>query len=157
MKRSGLSGIDAWICRSTVLARALEPHERMHRHPEHPEHPEFDVWIVVDIAAKFWRREILVGTSFLHVVLCLDQCSVGRSWTFHAKLQMRFLLNTVWDLFHRMWSDIRAEVPAAEGQQRRPCSSLGCQVLVHLHNGSWRIYKSWRMTEAFLLPLARQA
>ena len=49
--------------------------------------------------------------------VCLDQCSVGRSWTFHTKLQMRCLLITVWDLYHRMWSDNRAEVPAAEGQR----------------------------------------
>ena len=59
MKQGGLPGIDAWICASAVLARPLEEHERMHRHPE------FDVWIVVDTVAKTWRREILaVGAVF---------------------------------------------------------------------------------------------
>ena len=51
MKQGELPGIDAWICASTVLARPLEAHERRHRHPE------FDVWIVVDTAAKTWRRD----------------------------------------------------------------------------------------------------
>ena len=77
----------------------MEAHERRHRHPE------FDVWIVVDTVAKTWRREILAGTKFWLLVLCLDQCCVGRSWTFHAKLQMRLLLFAVWDLYHRMWND----------------------------------------------------
>ena len=174
MKQGGLPGIDAWICPCPVLARPLEAHERRHRHPE------FDVWIV-DTVAKTWRREILAGTKFWLLVMCLDQCSVGRSWTFHAKLQMRLLLFTVWDLYHRMWNDIRAGVLAAKGQrfllfciqrlqcmlrpleharqfsiQRRLGSALGCPVLVHLHTVSWKICKSWRMTEAFLFPLARQ-
>ena len=70
MKQGGLPGIDAWICPSAVLARPLEAHERRHRHPE------FDVWIVVNIVAKTWRREILAGTKFWLLVLCLDQCSV---------------------------------------------------------------------------------
>ena len=72
--------------------------------------------IVVDTVAKTWRREIPAGTKFWLSVLCLDQCSVGRSWMFHAKLQMRLLLFTVWDLYHRMWIDIRAGVLAAKGQ-----------------------------------------
>ena len=89
MKQGGLPEIDAWICPSAVLARPLEAHERRHRHPE------FDVWIVVDTVAKTWRREreILAGTKFWLLVLCLDQCSVGRSWTFHAKLQMRLFFS----------------------------------------------------------------
>ena len=111
MKQGRLPEIDAWICPSAVLARPLEAHERRHRHPE------FDVWIVVDIVAKTWRREILAGTKFWLLVLCLDQYSVGRSWTFHAKLQMRLLLFTVWDLYHRMWKDNRAGVLAAKGQR----------------------------------------
>ena len=67
MKQGGLPGIDAWICPSAVLARPLEAHERKHRHPE------FDVWIVVDTVAKTWQREILAGTKFWLLVLCLDQ------------------------------------------------------------------------------------
>ena len=175
MKQGGLPGIDAWICPSAVLARPLEAHERRHRHPE------FDVWIVLDTVAKTWRREIPVGTEFWLLMLCLDQCSVGRSWTFHAKLQMRLLLVTVWDLIskdverHSGWStgSQRATIPSflrttlamhdsvlgtrtPISIQRRLGSALGCPVLVHLHNGSWKICKSWRMTEAYLFPLARQ-
>ena len=172
MKQGGLPGIDAWICPSDVLARPLEAHERRHRHPE------FDVWIVVHIVAKTWQREILVGTKFWLLVLCLDQCSVGRSWTFHAKLQMRLLLLTVWDLYRRMWNDIRPGVLAAKGQRFLLCAHNACNACFgpwnthanfgttkagfsawlssSLHNGSWNIFKSWRMTEAFLFPLARQ-
>ena len=42
---------------------------------------------------------------------------MGRSWAFHAKLQMRLLLFTVWDLYHRMWKDIRAGVLPAKGHR----------------------------------------
>ena len=38
--------------------------------------------IVVDTVAKTWRREILSGTKFWLSVLCLYQCSVGRSLDF---------------------------------------------------------------------------
>ena len=169
MKQGGLPGTDAWICPSAVLARPLEAHERRHKHPE------FDFWIVVDTVAKTWRREILAGTKFCLLVLCLDQCSVGRSWTFHAKLQMRLLLCTVWDLYHTELEYWRLK---ANGSfflrttlvmhasvlgtctpisiQRRLGSAHGCPVLVHLHNVSWEICKSWRMTEAFLFLLVRQ-
>ena len=70
--------------------------------------------IVVGTVAKTWRREIPAGTKFWLSVLCLDQCSVGRSWMFHAKLQMRLRLFTVWDPHQRMWFDIRAGVLAAQ-------------------------------------------
>ena len=113
MKQGGLPEIDAWICPSAVLARPLEAHERRHRHPE------FDVWIVLDTGAKTWQREILVGTKFWLLVLCLDQCSVGRSWTFHAKLQMRLLLRSLGHLSqdverHSSWSvgSQRATIPS---------------------------------------------
>ena len=78
-------------------------------------HPEFDVWIEVDTVAKTWRREIPAGTKFWLVVLRMDQCSVGRSWAFHAKLQMRLLLFTVQDVDrHSSWSvgSQRATVPS---------------------------------------------
>ena len=164
MKQGGLPRIDAWVCPSTVLARPLEAHERRHRHPE------FDVWIVVDTVVKTWRREILARTGLWILVLCLDRCSVGRSWTFHAEMQIRLLLFIVWDLYHRMWDDIGAGLLAAKGQRflhfaynasdacfgpwkthatfdsMKAWFSACCPVLVHVHS----------MKEAFLFPLVRQ-
>ena len=45
--------------------------------------------------AKTWRKE------FWLLMLNLDQCRVGRSWMFHAKLQMKLLLFTFWDMNHK--------------------------------------------------------
>ena len=90
MKQGWLSGIDAWICPSTVLARPLEAHERRHRHPE------FDVWIVVDAVAKTWRREILAGIKFWLLVLedrsqeeteWQERCAREAAWRLSKKIQ----------------------------------------------------------------------
>ena len=166
-----VAGIDALICPSNVL-------------PDRWRHTSEGTGIQCSMFGSWWTLwpklgGESVGTEFWLLVLCLNQCCVGRSWTFHAKLHMRLLLFAVWGLYHRMWNDVRAGVLAAKGQrfflfvsmlvmhasvlgtrtpisiQRRLGSALGCPVLVHLHQGSWRIFKSWRMTEAFLFPLAR--
>ena len=89
---------------------------------------------MVDTVAKTWQREILVGTKLWLLVLCLDQCSVGRSWTFHAKLQTRLFLFTVWDLYHRMWNDIRAGVVAAKGQRSLLFAYNACNACFGLWN-----------------------
>ena len=138
MKQGRLPKIDAWICPSGVLARPLEAHERRHRHPE------FDVWIVMDTVAKTWRREIPAGTKFGLLVLCLDQCSVGRR-TFQTKLQMRLLLFTVWDLYHRMWNDIRVEVLAAKGQRFLLFAYNACNACFGLWNthANFDTKKAW--------------
>ena len=49
-------------------------------------------------------------------------------------LQMRLFLVTVWDLYHRMWNDIRAGVLAAKGQRfllfaYNACGSSSCSPL----------------------------
>ena len=44
------------------------------------------------------ERDSCWNTKFWLSVLCLYQCSVERSWMFHAKLQTTLLLFTVWDL-----------------------------------------------------------
>ena len=135
MKHGGFPEIDAWICPSAILARPLEAHERRHMHPE------FDVWIEVDTV----RREILAGTKFWLLVLCMDQCSVGRSWTFHAKLQMRLLLFTVWDLYHRMWIDIRAGVLAAKGQRFLLFANNACNACF----GPWKTHENFDTKKAW--------
>ena len=159
-RRRGLPEVDAWICPSALLARPLEAHERRHRHPE------FDVWIVVDTVAKTWRRDSCWDKSsgfWCCVWISAVWEGVGH-FTRSCRCDFFFsqfvtCITGCGTLFLRRTLVMHASVLETRTPfsiQRRLGSALGCPVLVHLHNGSWRMFKSWRTTEAFLFPLARQ-
>ena len=175
MKQGRGQGSTPWICPSSVLARPLEAHERRHRHPE------FDVWIVVGIAAKTWRREIscwdkvLIFSVVFGTVSCWEELDVSREIahetpSFHSLGLVSQGCGTTFGLecwrlkgngsfFLRTTLVMHASVLGTRtliSIQWRLRSALGCPVLAHLHSVSWKIFESWRMTEAFLFPLARQ-
>ena len=122
MKQGGLPGIDAWIC-PCIRAKAQASRVRCLERGGH--------------RCQNLAENIRAGS--------LDQCSVGRRWTFHAKLQMRLLPFTIWDLYHRMWNDIRAGVLAAKGQRFLLFAYKACNARF----GSWNTHANFDSKKAW--------
>ena len=69
------------------------------------------------LSPKLGGERFLLGQSsgfWCNVWISVVWEGVGR---FTQSWQVRLLLFTVWDLYHRMWNDIRAGVLAAKGQR----------------------------------------